>query len=151
ARSQAPVLRTALKDVNPFAQLAAASLVVKVDTDAKAKAEAISVLGELALKDDRQLREPAAELLFSLGAEARPALPGLLKVMARGPRYRTNLGTGDPTYEMAIKTVQIQGKEAIPLLVAALADDNVDLRNAAFEALAGMHAQASDALPALRL
>jgi HEAT repeat protein len=104
------------------------------------------------------LSEIAAWALGEIGLEAREAVPALVEAL-RSPPNLPQLGSGFPSaepYESALKCVDPEGKEAIPLLMKVLSAKGSENRKDMDEwcrvirALAQYGPRAKAAIPALR-
>lgn len=173
-----PVLINALKDKDKQSQAAAAeslgiigkgyptaiSALIKAagDNDVDVRASVIQALGEIgksngklvipaliaALKDtDGDIVDNAVDILGEFGSEARTAVLPLI-ISLRRNKENYNIPANDYTYTETFKKI---GKDAVPLLLKELKDNNRFTRNVAAKALGEIGLDAKQAIPSLIL
>jgi HEAT repeat protein len=153
-----PLVAKLLRDESPWVRWQAIDVLLRLGPDAKAAVPALA--DRLARAPKEQLRILCAMKLGRLGAEARAALPTLIKAASD----RGNLGTAwyaahpSSVCEAAIEAVKridpraidALAESALPTLIDMLRSEDAGERQAATGALALLGPAAAPALPALR-
>ena len=105
--------------------------------------KAVPVLIKTLTSKDKNIRAQGAEALQSIGAEAKSAIPDLVRAFKSDPEKNVR--------SSAIFALRGIGRDAVPALIAALQDPDPTIRRDATSALGGMGKDAKDAVPALVL
>jgi len=105
--------------------------------------KAVPVLTKTLASKDENIRVQGAQALQSIGAEAKSAIPDLVRAFKSDPEENVR--------SSAIFALGGIGKDAVPALIAALQDPDPIIRRGATSALKGIGKDAKDAIPALVL
>lgn len=100
---------------------------------------------------DPQVRADTADELGSFGAEAREAVPGLIRMLADDSTYTPKFSatTKLNVYDEAFRTLIEIGTESVAGLTGALDDPSAAVRSRAVQALGRIGVRARSALPEL--
>lgn len=114
-------LLKALRGRDPVVQAQASLLLGSIGRPA------VPVLIEGLKDEDKDVRTAAAAALISIGPEARFAVGTLVRALKDEDYF--------VRWNSAVALGEIGDKEAVPALMEALADENIDVRKAATDAL----------------
>lgn len=106
---------------------------------------AVPALAKAVQSHDPLVCRGAGSALHLIGAEARPAVPALMKVLEEGHSSDTRISA-----IYALKGIGPEAKAAVPLLIKALDCEDFHTQYFAAQALGAMGKEAQAAVPALR-
>ena len=141
AKIAVPALREAMAGLNPFAKVAAALALWRINSgDEEALQELVRLLGD----HDSNVRHYAAMALKEIGPQARTAVAALMDCLSDDNDDLTQGGAA-----AALGAIGPEAKEAVPALIKLTQKKDSWVPSSAVAALGGIGPEAKDAVPVL--